>query len=209
MPLLEGSSKEVISTNIATLVREGRPQAQAVAIAMRKAGKAKPKRFSLSGGIAERKGVTEKDVDPKELAAGIVVEAEHTNDPELAKRIALDHLSEIPDYYTRLKIMEKRTGKSATEDRLPAGWTASQVAKLARNYLALKYGSLEKAKKQLNHPEVYNEEKELFIRLAKGKENTSPVEKQKAFLSIPDKEGWEKVYKPYGKNGRGFYYIKK
>lgn len=32
MPLLKGSSKEVISENIRTLMREGKPQAQAVAI---------------------------------------------------------------------------------------------------------------------------------------------------------------------------------
>lgn len=44
MPLKTGSSKPVISSNIKTEVAAGRPQAQAVAIAMRKAGKAKPKK---------------------------------------------------------------------------------------------------------------------------------------------------------------------
>ena len=38
----------------------------------------------------------------KELNAGIEVEMEHTNDPETAKRIALDHLSEDPEYYEKL-----------------------------------------------------------------------------------------------------------
>jgi hypothetical protein len=38
----------------------------------------------------------------KELSAGIEVEMEHTNDPERAKRIALDHLSEDPEYYEKL-----------------------------------------------------------------------------------------------------------
>lgn len=37
---------------------------------------------------------------------GIEVEKEHTDDEEIAKRIALDHLKEFPDYYTRLKKME-------------------------------------------------------------------------------------------------------
>jgi hypothetical protein len=41
MSLKKGKSKKVISQNIATEVRAGRPQKQAIAIAMRKAGKSK------------------------------------------------------------------------------------------------------------------------------------------------------------------------
>jgi hypothetical protein len=39
MPLRKGKSKKVISQNIRTLISEGRPRDQAVAIAMQKAGK--------------------------------------------------------------------------------------------------------------------------------------------------------------------------
>jgi len=46
----------------------------------------------------------------KELKLGIKIELEHTNKKEIAKEIALDHLSEIPDYYTRLVKMEKEAG---------------------------------------------------------------------------------------------------
>lgn len=45
----------------------------------------------------------ENKVDPKELEMGIKVEMEHTDDKEEAKKIALQHLAEVPDYYTKLK----------------------------------------------------------------------------------------------------------
>ena len=43
MPLKKGKSKAVVSSNIRELMGTGRPQKQAVAIALRQAGKAKPK----------------------------------------------------------------------------------------------------------------------------------------------------------------------
>ena len=44
MPLKSGSSKKVISENIATEIRSGRPKDQAVAIAFSKAGKSRKKK---------------------------------------------------------------------------------------------------------------------------------------------------------------------
>jgi 8-oxo-dGTP pyrophosphatase MutT (NUDIX family)/cell division septation protein DedD len=38
-----------------------------------------------------------------ELSRGIEVEREHTDDPKVARKIALDHLREDPEYYTKLK----------------------------------------------------------------------------------------------------------
>jgi len=53
-----------------------------------------------------------KDIkpDPKELEMGIKVEMEHTTNPLISRKIAMDHLVEIKDYYTRLDKMEKEAG---------------------------------------------------------------------------------------------------
>jgi tRNA U34 5-carboxymethylaminomethyl modifying GTPase MnmE/TrmE len=47
----------------------------------------------------------------QELQKGMEVELEHTDDEDMADEIARDHLDELPDYYTRLAKMEKRTSK--------------------------------------------------------------------------------------------------
>jgi hypothetical protein len=44
VPLRKGSSRKVISANIRTEIKAGRPQRQAVAIALHKAGKTKGRR---------------------------------------------------------------------------------------------------------------------------------------------------------------------
>lgn len=44
MPLKKGSSKATISHNIRKSMSEGKPQDQSIAIAMRMAGKKKPKK---------------------------------------------------------------------------------------------------------------------------------------------------------------------
>jgi hypothetical protein len=47
----------------------------------------------------------------KQLDMGEPIEHEHTKNHQLAKEIALQHLDEIPDYYTRLKKMEANAKK--------------------------------------------------------------------------------------------------
>ena len=59
----------------------------------------------LKGGLADGKPVTEYDLD--ELLWGMNFEADHTGDRLIALEIAMDHLARIPDYYSRLRRMEK------------------------------------------------------------------------------------------------------
>jgi 2'-5' RNA ligase len=51
----------------------------------------------LVGGIAD--GTSPEDYDPEQLETGTRVEMEHTDDPEIAREIAMDNLKEDPDYY--------------------------------------------------------------------------------------------------------------
>ena len=56
--------------------------------------------------IGKHNDVPDSKFDPEQLKMGIDIEKEHSDDIEIRTRIAKDHLSEIPDYYTRLKKME-------------------------------------------------------------------------------------------------------
>ncbi len=62
-------------------------------------------------------GITWSDFDTEQFRMGLDVELEHgltdpvtnvtNSDPMITGKIALAHLNEFPDYYTRLKKMEK------------------------------------------------------------------------------------------------------
>lgn len=53
-----------------------------------------------------RRGPVEYEIDRRQLAEGTDHEMEHTSSRKVARRIAIDHLIEIPDYYSRLSRME-------------------------------------------------------------------------------------------------------
>jgi hypothetical protein len=55
---------------------------------------------NLIGGVGD--STDEHTVNPVQLSLGIQVEMEHTNNPDIAREIALDHLKEDPEYYTKL-----------------------------------------------------------------------------------------------------------
>lgn len=73
-----------------------------------------------------------EDFDSGEILDGIEVEFEHTDDPAEALKIALDHLREIPDYYTRLIAMEA--------DALEKAGGRRDLTKLVRKQIVDKRG---------------------------------------------------------------------
>jgi len=73
----------------------------------------------LTGGRAIEMGLSPKSVDSNELKMGISIEKEHTPDEETAERIAIDHLAELPDYYSRLKKMEGEGEKESEKEAIP------------------------------------------------------------------------------------------
>lgn len=60
---------------------------------------------ALKGGKADKVPVTA--FPQKKVEQGAKVEREHTDCPAVAREIARDHLTEDPNYYTKLKKMEK------------------------------------------------------------------------------------------------------
>jgi len=67
--------------------------------------------------VGKHDHMTDEEFDANELAMGIEVELEHTDNRSIAKSIAKDHLEEVPDYYTRLKAMEEEAGVTSSVKR--------------------------------------------------------------------------------------------
>jgi N-acetylglutamate synthase-like GNAT family acetyltransferase len=66
--------------------------------------------------IIEKFKIDSSELD-KEIEMGIKIELEHTDSKEMAEKIAMQHLIEMPDYYTRLKKVEKK-GEEEWKEKL-------------------------------------------------------------------------------------------
>lgn len=73
-------------------------------------------RSRLKGGKGDL--LSPEEVNPRELQKGIQHEMEHTNDPDVAEEIVLDHLAEDPLYYTHLDKMEREVKKKKIRKNL-------------------------------------------------------------------------------------------
>ena len=90
----------------------------------------KKKNFTLdqAKAIGEQLGITWDKFDVEQFHAGLLVELEHgtdiqktnvtNDDPLITGKIALAHLAEFPDYYTRLEKMEREAKRFWNEKRI-------------------------------------------------------------------------------------------
>lgn len=77
-----------------------------------------PHEDQIEGGLAD--DAQPNDFCPVQIAKGIQIEMEHTDDPHKALEIAMDHLTEIPDYYDRLEAMEAEAKGEGMESDMGA-----------------------------------------------------------------------------------------
>lgn len=77
----------------------------------------------IPGGHAS--GKRPSDFDQAQLAIGTRVEMEHTIDVRLAREIAMDHLSEDPDYYQKLSSIHLDGAQFGEFDWFPVIFAAS------------------------------------------------------------------------------------
>jgi len=71
--------------------------------------------------IAAKHGVSQ-DVIQNQLEMGIKVETEHTDDFDVATKIATDHLNEDPHYYTKLAKMESENEERRIDPKCWKGY---------------------------------------------------------------------------------------
>lgn len=95
--------------------------------------------------VAKKHNVDVSKIE-KELETGTKIELEHTNSKEKAREIALDHLYEIPDYYTRLKDMENKAEKEMNEGKE----NITSYARRMRELAGLSEGTERKSLKTIN-----------------------------------------------------------
>lgn len=127
----------------------------------------------IPGGLAENKY---PDLGPEEWLIGTEVELEHTNDIIMAAEIALDHLSEDPEYYTKLIEWEKQMKAKgmafkSTRDKRPT--ITSQVCN-TRIDLAISM-ALDAKQQILTYPEGDPEVRSLVRGVVKNLSNMGMV----------------------------------
>ena len=110
MPLVKGHSPKVVSSNVKELIRSGRPQKQAVAIALNNARKYKK---MAAGGIAAEEGEMEENEisrDDMDQGAGTDLNENSQRDLSEIQSMGESHPNDVmnPEYQDAQKMLAKR-----------------------------------------------------------------------------------------------------
>lgn len=113
----------------------------------------------IPGGLANQKKPS--DFDQSQLLKGIKVELEHTDNSNLALEIAMDHLTEMPDYYDHLAKMEKEAEKmhASTVVEATISKCSEKDAKPGRPWCVYKHDSPRDSQPK-GWPKTYETEKD-------------------------------------------------
>jgi len=119
--------------------------------------------------ILKNKGILNEAINPSELAMGIKIEMEHTDNPAIAKKIAMDHLAENPKYYSDLKAsgVDTAQGLKSTSD---GGSTLEPNLNRANSRDGFTLGFFEENKE---NDEESNDEDEIDAMIKKYKDEES------------------------------------
>jgi hypothetical protein len=152
--------------------------------------------------IAQHHGVSVKEIEAQ-LKMGIQVEHEHTKDDEIARDIALQHLYEKPDYYTKLKKVEVKEEKALFE--MTYKEHAAKAKELRQNVKTL----LDKSYKAINDHAAAERELKAHMAATPNKSQQKAAAKREAERQAswanyrePGRSGPEKT--PYGEQTSSF-----
>jgi hypothetical protein len=108
----------------------------------------------IPGGLASGKDIA--SFDEESIKKGIQVELEHTGDVDVAMEIAMDHLSEDPQYYDKLEKMEK--GVYEMKIRIKKRMLNEELSTAAPDFTGAPDSEGEMAKSQMLKVNEYSKE---------------------------------------------------
>jgi uncharacterized protein YcbK (DUF882 family) len=86
--------------------------------------------------VGKHNHISDENFLEDELLKGIEIEMEHTDDPEIAKAIAKDHLAgEFSDYYTRLIKMEEEAKAEFEDNETISDEELDNLERLMKTYV--------------------------------------------------------------------------
>lgn len=133
---------------------------------------------SIPGGLADNK--SPKDFDKDKLAKGVAVELEHTSSKQTATEIAMDHLTEDPEYYNKLEVIEQKANLKSFTKIAYQKWTEEDLKTLKDIYI-------EGRKEEIPHKKLW---RSIALRLRR-----SPSEVQRRMIRLYKEDESLKQYK--------------